>query len=168
MSGAYVPDAILTRSILDALLPQPASATPPPVALDGTKGAMPAGTPPRYALENHTHASRVQRTVVTTAADGTFTWVFARPIVCPSGKPPPVSYMVEDAGSPVVVQVTGRTFTADAAAGTDTHTAVTVKAQRSRTLPATLLSLAALISFDVFGLMAGGVKVDLWAADPTQ
>ncbi len=53
---------------------------------------------------------------------------------------PPLSYMVEDLGTPVVVQITGRTFTSDAIAGTDTHTAVTVKAQRSRTLPATLLS----------------------------
>ncbi|SFH04322.1 hypothetical protein [Methylobacterium gossipiicola] len=47
---------------------------------------------------------------------------------------------VEDTGSPVVVQIVARASTSD---GTnDTHTAITVKAQRSRTLPAVLVSLA--------------------------
>lgn len=112
--------------------------------------------------------ARVQRTVVTTLADGTYFRTFARPIVYPAGKLPPITYMVEDLGSPVVVQIVARSFTNDAATGTDTHTVVTVKAQRSRVLPAVLLSLTALLSFDVFGAPASGVKVNLWAADPTQ
>lgn len=74
----------------------------------------------------------------------------------PRGQVPPIAYMVEDQGLPVVVQVTGRTFTT--AGGQDTHTAVTARAQRSRTLPAMLLSLAALVSFNVFGLAAGGPR----------
>lgn len=45
---------------------------------------------------------------------------------------------------------------------------MTIKAQRSRTLPATIGSLLALVSFDVFGIPAAGTKVNLWAADPTQ
>jgi hypothetical protein len=74
--------------------------------------------------------------------------------------------MVEDQGTPVVVQVTGRTFTS--AGGVDTHTAVTIKAQRSQVLPATLVSLSALLNFNVFGGSPAAVKVNLFAADPTQ
>lgn len=148
-------------AMVAAMMPAPATVTPPPTALDSGKG-----TSDRFAREDHTHAARVQRTVLTTATDGTLTWTFARPIVCPAGKVPPITYMVEDPGTPVVVQITGRTFTSD---GTnDTHTAVSIKAQRSRTLPATLLSLASLINFDLFGAAAGATKVNLFAADPTQ
>lgn len=153
----------VAAAIANAGIPAPSAATPPATALDGARG-----TSPNFAREDHTHAARVQRTVLMSAADGTATWTFARPIVCAAGKVSPISYMVEDTGSPVVVQITGRAFTSDATAGTDTHTAVTVKAQRSRALPATLLSLAALVSFDVFGIPAVGTKVNLWAADPTQ
>ena len=150
-------------AIISTMMPAPATVMPPPTALDSGKGSS-----DRFAREDHTHAARVQRTVLTTAADGTLTWTFARPIVCTSGKVPPITYMVEDPGTPVVVQITARTFTSDAQAGTDTHTAVTIKAQRSRVLPATLISLAALISFDIFGAAAGATKVNLFAADPTQ
>lgn len=136
---------------------------PPATALDGKTGAS-----LKYAREDHTHAARVQRTVMTTATDGTVTWPFARAIVCPTGKVPPITYMVEDPGTPVVVQIISRAFTSDLVAGTDTHTAVTIKAQRSRVLPATLLSLAALLNFDIFGAAAGATKVNLFAADPTQ
>jgi hypothetical protein len=146
-----------------AMMPAPAAVTPPATALDSGKG-----TSDRFAREDHTHAARVQRTVVTTATDGTVTWVFARPIVCAVGKVPPISYMVEDPGTPVVVQIISRAFASDAQAGTDTHTAVTIKAQRSRVLPATLVSLASLINFDLFGAAAGATKVNLFAADPTQ
>lgn len=142
-------------------VPQPSQQTPPAAALDGVQGASAL-----YARADHTHAVRVQRTVLMTAGDGTATWTYARPIAVPAGKLPPVSYMVEDTGSPVVVQVTARTMTSDGT--TDTHTAVTIRAQRSRALPATILSLANLISFDVFGTVGGGVRVNLFAADPTQ
>lgn len=148
---------------IGVMMPQPAEVTPPATALDGRKG-----TSGRFALEDHTHAARVQRTVLVTAADGTAKWVFARPIVCAAGKVPPITYMVEDPGTPVVVQIMSREFTVDAAAGQDTHTSVSIKAQRSRVLPATLLSLAALLNFDIFGAAAGATKVNLFAADPTQ
>lgn len=151
------------KAAAEAVVPKPATAMPPATALDGNRG-----TAAEYARADHTHAARVQRTVVTTAGDGTYTWTFARPIVCPRGMVPPVSYMVEDTGSPAIVQITGRAFTTDTTAGTDTHTAVTIKAQRSRALPAALLSLTALIAFDIFGQQAAGTKVNLWAADPTQ
>ena len=150
-------------AMVAAMLPAPAASTPLATALDSGKGAS-----DRYAREDHTHATRIQRTIMTTLPDGTAVWTYARPIVCASGKAPPISYMVEDAGSPIVVQVVSRAFTTDPTAGTDTHIGVTVKAQRSRTLPATLLTLAGLVSFDVFGAAATGVKVNLFAADPTQ
>ena len=142
-------------------VPPAASATPPATALDGNPGTSAA-----YARADHTHAARVQRTVITTANDGTATWTFARPIVTPAGQVPVIAYMVQDTGSPIVVQITGRAWTSD---GTfDTHTAVTIKAARARTLPATILALTALINFDIFGTAAGTVPVNVWAADPTQ
>lgn len=156
--GTGMTQGQVAAAIANAGIPSPSSATPPAAALDGQKGSA-----AEYARADHTHAARVQRCVLTTAADGTATWTFARPIVCLKGMVPPVSYMVEDTGTPVVVQITTRTFTTDAAANTDTHTAVSVKAQRSRALPALLSGV-----FDVFGASAAGVKVNLWAADPTQ
>lgn len=159
-AGGYATPAQV-QSAIQASMPAAATATPPATALDGATGSA-----TQYARADHTHAARVQRTVLTTTADGAATWTFARPIVVASGKLPPITYMVEDAGSPVVVQITGRTFTS--AGGQDTHTAVTVKAQRSRTLPATILALTALINFDIFGASGASVRVNLFAADPTQ
>lgn len=164
MGGPSAP-ALSASMLQDAVAqaaPKPAMTTPPATALDGSTGT----TSGRYALEDHTHATRVQRVAMVTAADGTATWTYARPIVVAAGKTPPLAYMVEDTGSPVVVQVTGRTFTT--AGGQDTHTAVTVRAQRARTLPATLTVLTALVGYDVFAGAASGVRVNLWAADPTQ
>ena len=74
--------------------------------------------------------------------------------------------MVEDTGTPVVVQVVGRTKTTDGVS--DTHTAVSIRAQRSQLLPSALVSLSVLLNFNVFGGPVSGVKVNLWAADPTQ
>jgi hypothetical protein len=142
-------------------LPPAGSAMPPATALDGTSGTSAA-----YARSDHTHAARVQRTSVVTAQDGTATWTFARPFVVPAGQVPPISNMVEDTGSPVVVQIVSRTFTTDGTS--DTHTAVTIKAQRSRTLPASLVVLGDLLKYDVFGIAGASVRVNLFAADPTQ
>jgi len=158
LSAYATKDAV---TAIQSRMPAAGTATPPATAIDSATGSSSA-----YARADHTHAARVQRTVLTTATDGTATWTFARPIVVAAGKLPPIAYMVEDTGSPVVVQIVARASTSD---GTnDTHTAITVKAQRSRTLPAVLVSLASLLSFDVFGTVANGVKVNLWAADPTQ
>ncbi|SFV06022.1 hypothetical protein SAMN02799631_04338 [Methylobacterium sp. 174MFSha1.1] len=158
MSGYATTQAV--QSAISAM-PAPGTATPPATALDGTPG-----TSTLYARADHTHAARVQRTVLTTLADGTATWTFARPIAVPTGRLPPIAYMVEDTGTPVVVQITGRTMTTD---GTmDTHTAVAIRAQRARTLPAALTVLTALVGFDIFGGSASGVRVNVWAADPTQ
>jgi hypothetical protein len=158
---AIVALALCSAAQADSFAPPPATTAPPATALDGALGTSGA-----YARADHTHAARVQRTVLTTATDGTATWTFARPIAVASGALPVIAYMVEDQGTPVVVQVTGRTFTSSG--GVDTHTAVTIKAQRSQMLPATLVSLSALINFNVFGGSPAAVKVNLFAADPTQ
>lgn len=161
MFGGAVVAAAQSSGFNPQQVPLPAVAMPPATALDGAPGSS-----SEYARADHTHAARVQRTVLTTAADGTAMWTFARPIVVPAGKVPVIAYMVEDTGTPVVVQVTSRAMTSD---GTnDTHTAVAIRAQRSRTLPATILTLTALVSFDIFGASASGTKVNVWAADPTQ
>ncbi|MGV7034851.1 hypothetical protein [Methylobacterium symbioticum] len=157
------PSAVAQAAVAAMMLavPQPSQQVPPAAALDSAQGASSL-----YARADHTHAARVQRTVLTTASDGTAKWTFARPIAVSAGKLPPVAYMVEDTGTPVVVQVVGREMTSDGT--TDTHTSVSIKAQRSRTLPATIVALSALISFDVFGGAVAGVKVNLFAGDPTQ
>lgn len=88
----------LAQSVAQAASPAPATVMPPATALDGNRGSA-----PRYALEDHTHASRVQRTVLTTDGSGLVKWTFARPIVCALGRLPPVIGIPEDAGSPVAV-----------------------------------------------------------------
>lgn len=53
-------------------LPQPAAAMPPAVA-----DASALGTVQKFALENHTHASKARKVRVQSAADGTITWTYA-------------------------------------------------------------------------------------------
>lgn len=59
-------------SIVNSMMPKPATAAPPSVADAGDKGS---GS--RYALENHTHASKARKTRIQSAADGTITWTFS-------------------------------------------------------------------------------------------
>ena len=54
--------------------PQPATAMPPGVTDIGA-----VGTSQKYALENHTHASKARKIRVQTAADGTVTWTYSTP-----------------------------------------------------------------------------------------
>lgn len=55
-------------------VPQPATSTPPAVT---DSGALGSGK--KYALENHTHASKARKARVQSAADGTITWVYSTP-----------------------------------------------------------------------------------------
>lgn len=74
-------------------LPQPATTAPPAVQVDSSKGSA-----PRYALEDHTHQSRLQarRIQVTPDANGRYVYTF------------PLPY---DAGVVPVVNVTAETPT---------------------------------------------------------
>lgn len=55
-------------------VPQPATAMPPGVADNGA-----LGTDTRYALANHTHASKARKDRVQSAADGTIAWTYPTP-----------------------------------------------------------------------------------------
>lgn len=55
-------------------VPDPATAAPPGVS---DSGAL--GNDMKYALANHTHASKVRKIRVQSAADGTITWTYSTP-----------------------------------------------------------------------------------------
>lgn len=56
-------------------VPQPATAMPPGVSDNGTKGSI-----PRYALEDHTHASKARKSRVTmSSAATTYVWIYPTP-----------------------------------------------------------------------------------------
>lgn len=55
-------------------VPSPATTAPPAVA-----DSSALGNGAKYALDNHTHASKTRRERVQCAADGTLTWVFSTP-----------------------------------------------------------------------------------------
>jgi len=55
-------------------VPQPATNTPPGVSDSGSVGSV-----LRYAMENHTHASKARKERILSAADGTITWIYSTP-----------------------------------------------------------------------------------------
>lgn len=55
-------------------IPQPATASPPGVSDSGAQGDI-----LRYAMENHTHASKARKARIQSAADGTITWTYSTP-----------------------------------------------------------------------------------------
>lgn len=55
-------------------VPAPAAAAPPSVADASAQGNI-----TRYAMENHTHASKVRRDRLQCNADGTLTWTYSTP-----------------------------------------------------------------------------------------
>jgi len=70
-------------------IPQPATAMPPGVADNGLKG-----TDTRYALADHTHASKARKQLVTMgSASSTYTWTY--PTAFGSGVVPVVSGIVQ-------------------------------------------------------------------------
>lgn len=63
------------QAMIEASVPKPATAAPPAVQVDSAKGAA-----PRYALEDHTHESRLQarRIQVTPNAQGQYVYTFPK------------------------------------------------------------------------------------------
>lgn len=55
-------------------VPPPASSAPPSVADSSAQGNV-----FRFAMENHTHASKVRKDRLQSAADGTLTWTYSTP-----------------------------------------------------------------------------------------
>ncbi|HEX7933237.1 MAG TPA: hypothetical protein VF573_09200 [Paraburkholderia sp.] len=56
-----------------ALIPQPATSAPPAVADSGAQGGI-----ARYAMENHTHASKIRKSRIAVSA-ATYTWTYPTP-----------------------------------------------------------------------------------------
>ena len=70
-------------------VPQPAQSSPPGVADGGSKGDI-----MRFALENHTHASKARKQIVTMpSASSTYTWTY--PTAFGAGVVPIVSGIVQ-------------------------------------------------------------------------
>lgn len=94
-------------------VPQPATTMPPGVADNGA-----LGNSAKYALENHTHASRARKEIKSVSTSGLFTWTFPTafgvgsvPIcnamaICPSGTTDVVN--VQQEGDATNTQVTFR------------------------------------------------------------
>lgn len=62
----------VSASQVQSLIPQPATAMPPGVSDSGS-----VGTSQKYALENHTHASKARKQIVTMpSAASTYTWTY--------------------------------------------------------------------------------------------
>lgn len=62
----------VSASQVQSLIPQPATAMPPGVSDSGA-----VGTSQKYALENHTHASKARKQIVTMpSAASTYTWTY--------------------------------------------------------------------------------------------
>jgi hypothetical protein len=58
-----------------AAVPQPATSAPPGVADSGSQGSV-----TRYAMENHTHASKARKASAAVASNvGTYTWTYPTP-----------------------------------------------------------------------------------------
>lgn len=83
-----------------AELPQPAQSAPP----DTTSDTQRVGASDRYALEDHTHPTRVQRGTTTLASDGLAKWLFATPFDNEPNIPNP-SYREQADNLPIVIRI---------------------------------------------------------------
>lgn len=86
------PPSNLVPYALKTEVPSPANAAPPPVAVASGVGSMPMS----YAMEDHTHASKVRRQIVAIPAAATYTWVYPSPFA--SGVVPMVSGIAQVPG----------------------------------------------------------------------
>ncbi len=144
------------------MVPAPSMQTPPPAALDSVQGTgttyararpHPRGAGPAHGAH---HRRRRHRDVDLRPTHRGRCW-----------QVPPVAYMVEDLGSPVVVQVVGRAD--ERRHHTDTHTAVTIKWRSARARCRRRSSRWRRSSASTSSAFRRtGTKVNLFAADPTQ
>lgn len=72
MAEINSPGGGVTLEQVQAIMPKPATASPPGLT---DSGAL--GTSDKYALENHTHASKARKQIVIMgAAASTYTWIY--------------------------------------------------------------------------------------------
>lgn len=132
-----------------AAVPLPANATPPMEMVGGQTGSQ-----VRYAREDHTHPRITRAAIVTTDSSGNWSVIWASPLASsPTVLPVPVNATTQ----PVICNVATRTTTG-----------ATGRCWLARTLPATILTLTALVSFDLFGTAANGISVQVLAIPATQ
>lgn len=120
-------------------MPSPATSAPPSVADTSAKGD---GL--RYALENHTHASKARKIRAQCAVDGSLTWTFDPPFA--AGVIPRVVAVAETiAGVTDVVNVQVE--------GTPTNTVAMLRVNRTQRSVASLLGLTILSIPSSVGVM---------------
>lgn len=83
------PPVNLAPYALKTEVPTPAVAAPPAVAVASGMGS----TPSSFAMEDHTHASKVRRQIVAIPAASTYTWVY--PTAFAAGVVPMVSAIAQ-------------------------------------------------------------------------
>lgn len=93
LSGTVAAKASTTDlSALAATVPAAATAMPPAVADSSSKG-----TTNRYALQDHTHASKARKAKATAQSGGTYTWVY--PVPFAAGVTPSCQAIVQTAAA---------------------------------------------------------------------
>lgn len=95
--GLSVPGISLAEAT--ALMPKPATSTPPAVADAGVLGTDTT----KYAIANHTHAAKARKDRLQTAADGTLTWTYSTPFT--GGVIPRIVAIAETTGGTDVYNV---------------------------------------------------------------
>jgi len=134
-------------------MPKPATAAPPAVQVDSSKGDA-----PRYALENHTHESRLQARRVQLAFDANGEAVFTFPKPYGTGVVPIVQATAEN--------TRGAAYRYDATVKQDATTATQVTivlAKTPRTLTVSLLGAV----LNVFTNPADSVWVNIMSRAPS-
>ena len=124
-------DAAVAPFALKSEMPTPSTAAPPSVADTSAKGADTT----KYALSDHTHASKARKARITSATDGTLTWTFSPPFG--AGVVPRVVAIAETtAGVTDVINVQIE--------GTPTNAAVNLRVNRTQRSVASLIGLTVL------------------------
>ncbi len=134
-------------------MPQPATSAPPPVQANSQKGAA-----PRYALEDHTHESRLQARRMQLTFDANGEAVYTFPMAYASGIVPIVTVTAEN--------VRGAAYRYDATilqASTTNTSATVVLTKTPRTLTVSILGAV----LNVFTNPADTVWINIMSRAPS-
>ena len=143
----------LTVQQVQDMIPKPAVAAPPGVADESAKGSAVGN----YAVEDHTHQSSVQATIINIATGATGTWTYAKPFA--NGVKPVISCDVESADPNYPITVNFYNVT---------NIGLSFKVFKSQAVQG--LTLANLVGavVNVFGgTVPPDTKVHFWARMPT-
>ncbi len=146
-------------SAIGASIPLAASSTPPAIAVSGNVGTQTNS----YALANHTHATSVQRKIITTSVSGgvaTATWTFTTPYAAK----PAVNCTPEanSSGQPYIAEILSWTLVSTQ------YTAVTIRVSQTQTLAINLAGVTAGLNLSPTTAAPAGVTLHCLAGIPTQ